>query len=174
MQQAAWFERKFAFPEENILPSVIERLENTPLRLWQKLKKIDPGFVRVKVDNKWSILEHVGHLGDLEPLWQGRLKDILNGTLEMREADLSNRKTDLANHNTETFEKLLGAFETSRKQTIQSLLTLPDQALTKTSLHPRLKTPMRIQDLFLFVAEHDDHHLAKITSMDAYLKSQRA
>jgi hypothetical protein len=28
--------------------------------------------------------------------------------------------------------------------------------------HPRLKTPMRLVDHFYFVAEHDDHHLARI------------
>jgi len=35
----------------------------------------------------------------------------------------------------------------------------------KSALHPRLKTPMRTMDLFLFVAEHDDHHLAKISEI---------
>jgi hypothetical protein len=28
--------------------------------------------------------------------------------------------------------------------------------------HPRLKTPMRLADHLYFVAEHDDHHLARI------------
>ena len=32
-------------------------------------------------------------------------------------------------------------------------------------LHPRLKQPMRLVDHLYFVAEHDDHHLAKIWEM---------
>jgi hypothetical protein len=28
--------------------------------------------------------------------------------------------------------------------------------------HPRLKTPMRLVDHLYFVAEHDNHHLARI------------
>jgi hypothetical protein len=32
----------------------------------------------------------------------------------------------------------------------------------RTLLHPRLKQPMRLVDHLFFVAEHDDHHLAKI------------
>jgi hypothetical protein len=28
--------------------------------------------------------------------------------------------------------------------------------------HPRLKVPMRLVDHLYFVAEHDDHHLARI------------
>ena len=35
----------------------------------------------------------------------------------------------------------------------------------QTALHPRLKQPMRLMDLFLFVADHDDHHLAKISAL---------
>ena len=35
----------------------------------------------------------------------------------------------------------------------------------RTALHPRLETPMRMMDLFYFVAEHDDHHLARITAI---------
>jgi hypothetical protein len=32
-------------------------------------------------------------------------------------------------------------------------------------LHPRLKQPMRLVDHLYFVAEHDDHHLARIWEM---------
>ena len=32
-------------------------------------------------------------------------------------------------------------------------------------LDPRLRTPMRLIDLGFFVAEHDDHHLARITEL---------
>jgi hypothetical protein len=38
-----------------------------------------------------------------------------------------------------------------------------DAALFAESiLHPRLRTPMRLVDHLYFVAEHDDHHLARI------------
>jgi hypothetical protein len=35
----------------------------------------------------------------------------------------------------------------------------------RTGLHPRLNQPMRVIDLILFIAEHDDHHLARITEL---------
>jgi len=38
-----------------------------------------------------------------------------------------------------------------------------DEAIASLSaLHPRLQTPMRLIDHLFFIAEHDDHHLAKI------------
>jgi hypothetical protein len=36
------------------------------------------------------------------------------------------------------------------------------ELFARSMLHPRLKTPMRLVDHLFFVAEHDDHHLAKI------------
>jgi hypothetical protein len=47
---------------------------------------------------------------------------------------------------------------------------IDDDAFLKSSFHPRLKKPMRIVDLFLFVAEHDDHHLARIAELVKILK----
>jgi hypothetical protein len=42
---------------------------------------------------------------------------------------------------------------------------LKEQDIYKTALHPSLKKLMRTIDLFLFVAKHDDHHLARITEI---------
>ena len=166
MKQADWFDRKFDFSlQENTMPSLLERLEGTPLRLRTKLKNIHPFLYLRKPDGKWSILEHAGHLSDLEPLWQERLTDILNGEKELRPADLSNRKTTDAGHNNTEVEELLARFDALRTTTLNQLQSLSEEDVFRSALHPRLKTPMRTIDLFTFVAEHDDHHLAKITSL---------
>ena len=120
-------------------------------------------------DGSWSILENIGHLIDLELIWYGRLEDILNGEKELRHADLENKKTDLANHNNKRIDMLLKEFSEIRKATTDKLNTLSEKEVFKYSLHPRLKTPMRIMDMFLFVAEHDDHHLARITEINKLL-----
>ena len=48
---------------------------------------------------------------------------------------------------------------------LEKLIELNEEDVYKTALHPRLEQPMRTMDLFLFVAEHDDHHLARITAI---------
>lgn len=164
--QVKWFDRTFDFPtRDNIMPSVIERLEGTPIRLREKMKGIDPSLYNKKPDGRWSILEQTGHLADLEPLWQGRLDDILNGEKELRPVDLSNRKTTEADHNSKTLAELLDNFDALRQLTLARLRNLREEDVFRSSLHPRLKTPMRTMDLFTFVAEHDDHHLATITEL---------
>jgi len=171
MKKVKWFERSFDFSkDQNIFPSIIERLSGTPVRLEEKFKSISFEILETKVDNIWSIKENVGHLTDLEPLWQGRLEDIKNGEIEMRPTDLANRKTDEANHNAQSIEKLLNDFRVIRERTISLIENLDEETIFKSALHPRLKTPMRTMDLFLFVAEHDDHHLARITELARLLR----
>jgi len=171
MTKVKWFERSFDFSkDQNIFPSIIERLKGTPARLEEKFKSIPSEILETKVDNTWSIKENVGHLTDLEPLWQGRLEDIKKGEIEMRPTDLANRKTDEANHNAQSIEKLLSDFRVIRERTISLIENLDEETIFKSALHPRLKTPMRTMDLFLFVAEHDDHHLARITELVKMLK----
>jgi uncharacterized damage-inducible protein DinB len=171
MEPVKWFDRKFNFAsEQNIFPSLIERLRGTPARLEEKFKSIPPHLLAVSVNNTWSMKENVGHLTDLEPLWQGRLEDIINGEIELRPTDLANKKTDEANHNAKSLEQLLNEFRQIRAQTITMLEKLEEETIFKSALHPRLKTPMRTMDMFLFVAEHDDHHLARITELFKMLK----
>ena len=170
MKQINWFERKFEFSsDQHTFPALMERLIGTPVRIEEKLKGINSQLHTVKVDNKWSILEHIGHLSDLEPLWQGRLEDILQGRAELRATDLNNTKTDLANHNARGGEELIQEFKGLRKKTLEALQGLTEEQIFLSALHPRLKTPMRTIDLFLFVAEHDDHHLAKMSEINRTL-----
>ncbi len=163
MQKTEWFKRKFPIIEDNgILPSIIERLSGTPARIEEITGKLKPALLTLKQKDKWSIKEEIGHLSDLEPLWLGRIDDFVQGLSELRVADLTNQKTHTANHNATKIKILLQRFREQRQQFVHKLMSLNGEQLQTSSLHPRLKTPMRIIDLAYFVAEHDDHHLASI------------
>ena len=173
MKKVKWFDRSFNFnSEQNIFPSIIERLRGTPATLEERFKVIPADILETKLDNTWSIKENIGHLTDLEPLWQGRLEDIINSENELRPTDLANRQTDLADHNSKSLDELLSSFRQIRAETIVMLENLDEEIIFRSALHPRLKTPMRTMDLFLFVAEHDDHHLARITELYQLLDSK--
>jgi uncharacterized damage-inducible protein DinB len=166
MKQVKWFSRNFNFTsDQNTFPSIIERLAGTPARLEEKFKSMPPEILSLRVDNTWTIKENAGHLIDLEPLWQGRFDDIIRGKIELRPTDLQNTKTSLANHDAVPTEEILNRFRQIRVQTLSLLETLNEKQVFMAALHPRLKTPMRTMDLFLFVAEHDDHHLARMTEL---------
>ena len=150
---------------------IIERLAGTPLRITAKIESIPAELLETKIGSSWSIKENIGHLSDLEPLWQKRFDDILSGKELMTAADLTNSKTDLANHNSRSIGELIREFSMIRSETLLMLENIPEELIFRFSLHPRLKTPMRTMDLFLFVAEHDDHHLAPMTAIEKQLRS---
>lgn len=166
MSQVKWFERNFDFTiTQNIFPGIMERLMGTPARLEEKIRSISTAQQLFRADNTWSIKENIGHLSDLEPLWQQRLSDIIAGKEILSPTDLQNTRTTTANHNDVPTEELLQRFRHIRQQTIDTLRTIDETVIFKSALHPRLLTPMRTLDHFLFVADHDDHHLARITEL---------
>jgi len=166
MEQVKWFDRNFDFTKtQNIFPEILERLAGTPARLDEKLAQLSPVVLTKKPGGAWSIQEHLGHLSDLEPLWQQRYDDIVTGQECLRPTDLQNRKTDLAGHNDRALSDLLRRFRELRGQTLAILTGIDEEMIFRSALHPRLRTPMRTMDHFLFVAEHDDHHLARMSEL---------
>jgi hypothetical protein len=75
---------------------------------------------------------------------------------------LKNRKTHEANHNSRPLEQILAEFCSARETLLKRVGSLDASPFARTIPHPRLKTPMRLVDHLFFVAEHDDHHLARI------------
>ena len=83
----------------------------------------------------------------------------------MRAADLRNTKTHEADHNKKNMGELLKQFSFERNKLIEKVQNVDEATALLTALHPRLQTPMRLIDSLFFVAEHDDHHLAKIREL---------
>ncbi|NSL85939.1 DinB family protein [Chitinophaga solisilvae] len=166
MKKTAWFDRSFpAITDNGLLPSIIERLSGTPARVEEMISRIAPSKLTLRHGDKWTIHEQAGHLGDMEPLWLGRLEDLQEGATDLRVADLTNQRTHNAQHNNTDIKIILQHFREQREIFVNRLLQLEDVQLEHTALHPRLKTPMRIIDLACFVAEHDDHHLSAIREL---------
>jgi uncharacterized damage-inducible protein DinB len=161
-----WFERKFefSFPVE-LRASVISRLRGAPARLEETLRgRMRETPIR-KAEGKWSAQEHAGHLLDLETLWLARVGDYVAGKEQLTVADLQNRKTEEANHNARALEEILREFRANRAKLLHSVQELGGSLFSRAIPHPRLKVPMRLVDHLYFVAEHDDHHLARIWEM---------
>ena len=161
-----WINRQFDFilPVE-MYPNILERLRGTPARLEEKLAGLTHELLTRKPDDKWSIQEQAGHLGDVEELWHGRIDDYLNGLKELRPADITNRVTSYKNHNADSIENLLRCFRASREKLVARLEEFGIEGAARSALHPRLNKPMRVIDLAHFIAEHDDHHLRSMNQL---------
>ena len=89
-----WFDREFTFDLPRwMYPNVVERLRGTPARAEDIVRCLPPDTLTRRIADTWSIQENIGHLLDAEPLWIGRVDDIVSGKKRLRHADLSNRQT---------------------------------------------------------------------------------
>ena len=171
-QKTPWIERRFIFDMPlSMFPNVLERLRGTPARVQDQVGGLAPGQLQKRVGDAWSIQETIGHLIEVEALWIGRLDDFAEGLEQLRPADMSNQRTDAADYNSSDSATVLAGFRSTRDEFVRRLKQLSDEAIERPALHPRLNQPMRILDLMVFAAEHDDHHLARITEL---LRMKRA
>lgn len=165
IQQTPWFERSFSFnfPLSHF-PVIFSRLEGSLFRLRAILLNADDDYCS-QTKEGWSVKEHLGHLYDLEDLWWKRLQDFLDGREVLSAADLTNTKTKEARHNDKTLEQLMQQFVIERQRMLEAVYDFDKVTLALTSIHPRLGQQMRLIDSLYFVAEHDDHHITKISSL---------
>src|SRR6266545_128476 len=161
-----WMDRTFQFttPVE-LFPTVAERLRGTRARVEEKVRSLSPAVLTRRDGEAWSMQEHLGHLLDLDELHLGRLDDYEAGAESLRAADMRNRKTQEADHNRREVKHLLQDFRRERRRFVERLESLSQEALARSAVHPRLRQPMRVVDMAWFVAEHDDHHLARMTEL---------
>src|SRR5688500_2991225 len=106
-----WFDRRFEVGlPASAFPPILGRLRSFPERLEREVQRVPADRRILRVDTAWSIQENVGHLLDLEPLWEQRLDDFDAGAPVLHPADLQNRKTHDADHNARETGDLLREF----------------------------------------------------------------
>jgi uncharacterized damage-inducible protein DinB len=168
MGQTPWIERKFNFDfPAGLFPVILARLQGALPRIKDICAELQNEQLVFMPEGKWSIQQHIGHLSDLEELHLGRIADFKNRVPELRAWDGINKKTEEANHNAKTISAVLQEFSEVRNAFIEELQTCSGDDLLFRSIHPRLQVPMRLVDMAFFVAEHDDHHIAKMWSAAA-------
>ncbi len=166
MTQALWIQRRFTFDMPvSLWPNVLERVRGTPARVEDRIRSVPTVILPIRHGESWSIQENVGHLLNAETLFHGRMDDYAKGRQILRPADMENRATGLADFNSQPLETILGRFRSSRQGLVEALEALGDEGIGRSAMHPRLNQPMRVIDMMVFIAEHDDHHLARISEL---------
>jgi hypothetical protein len=166
VERLEWIKRRFSFELPlGMYANVVERVRGTPARLEDLTRGLAREVLTRRDGDKWSMQEQAGHLLDLEDLGMRRLDDFEAGRDPLVAADMENRKTHEANHNANTIGNILGAFRKERMAFVRRLDDYDEAFVQRTALHPRLQVRIRLIDLVFFIAEHDDHHLARISEL---------
>jgi len=166
IEKLPWLERTFTFGlPAGMFPNVLERLRGTPARVEDRLGEVAPGRLTSRPGEAWSILENVGHLLLVEELHVGRVDDFLAGAPVLRPAAYAAGRVEAAGFNEHGLADLLQAFRAARSRHVEKLERLGAAEVGRRSMHPRLNREVNVLDMMVFAAEHDDHHLARITEL---------
>lgn len=161
-----WLEKQFDFnfPASKYV-EFLQFLRETPAKIKELVKDL-PKEVLIRRDrDSWSIQENIGHFLTSESLFLGRLDDYENDAPVLRPARFEDNPTDKANFNEKDIQWILDQFREQRIIYINRLDALHPEDFEKAILHPRLNKPMRLCDMMLFHAEHDQHHLTRIVEL---------
>jgi uncharacterized damage-inducible protein DinB len=161
-----WLERRFETRlPVSAFPTVLERLRGTLARVEDRVRDVAPAALVARSGQSWSIQENIGHLLMVEELWAARLDDFEVGRPELRAARFESWRVGEAGFNERPMADVCARFRCARETLVQRLEELQDSVMNVVARHPRLDQPMRVVDLMLFIAEHDDHHMARITEL---------
>ena len=173
IERTKWIARKFNFDyPPGMFPYFVERLRGTPVRIEEIVISLPEERLIKKMNNAWSIKEHIGHLYDLEALHDVRLEDFIAGRENLSAADMTNALTNESHHNDRSVDDngteiklLISNLRGVRNKFINRLEKLTDADIIRTAIHPRLNKEMRLVDLVYFTAEHDNHHITIIRNL---------
>lgn len=161
MNTLPWFERNLKFGHTiEMLPYFLERLEGSIVRVHAKVKGIDDLTLSTKFNDKWSVKQNIGHLAEVDQIANRRLDEMVQGISPMSPAVFEPQ-----DYNPWPIDQVVEFFKTTRLKNLSKYHSIAESDLLKSSLHPRLKVQMTPVDLAWFDAEHDDHHLVKISEI---------
>ena len=165
-----WAERKFKFGHPPwMLTDFIERLRGVLPRLDVLVIRLDDELAQRQVDGKWSIAQNIGHLSDVEELWQERLADLRQGKKTYSPA-VGARFQELAKrHQDRPVLETMRELRSRRSRLLEALAQASPELQRAAAFHERLQVPMRLVDCAQFYAEHDDHHLIRIRRLRSML-----
>jgi hypothetical protein len=170
MEKLEWFQRTFTFGlREGMLPFYLERLEGTLPRIERKVQEISDEILSNKFDGKWSVKENIAHLAEVDEIALKRVDEMIQGISPMSPAVIQPSR----NYNIWPISQVVEYFSTTRKKNLDKYRMLNAIHLKKASLHPRLKVQMTPVDLAWFDAEHDDHHLVRISEILSALSDKK-
>jgi len=170
---ARWFERAFpgGYPVA-LFPNLVSRLRGAIARQRAEGEETPAAVRRTAFEGTWSVQRNLAHLGDLEPLWLRRVEELERGAEVLAAADLTNRRSEERDHDARELEDVLREFAEARRALVERVARWSPAQLERSALHPRLQQPMRAIDLLFFVAEHDDHHLARVAELRAAFRDR--
>lgn len=156
-----WSERKLPFGKSlDELPLLLERMIGTPARLWQLARAVPRERLTLSRSGSWSAMEHMVHLTFLDERMDDRVEDFMARRATLCRIDMGAQEGVMARNRGRDPGDLLEEFRLGRNALVERIRSMDPGALRHCAQHPCMGRLLRPVDMAMYLAEHDDHHLA--------------
>jgi uncharacterized damage-inducible protein DinB len=160
---------------EQELQEKLHAIETNPARVAAAVSGVDTDTLRYKpAPNKWSIMEIVGHLADMEVMFAYRMRQMLadkNPTIAPIDQDDWARNLRYQDGDLDLF---LNMYQTGRRANLRLLRRLTVADLDKGAFHPELDRNMTVNEIVGRMAAHDPNHLGQIERLKQQARAAQA
>ena len=137
--------------------------DKSPKQIAAAVSGLPDAVLRYKpAPNKWSILEILGHLADIEIVYAHRFRQMLaDKKPALSPVDVDDWANRLG-YSEESPAELVAAYGLNRHRTLQLLRRLKPGDLEKSAFHPEHQRKVTVAEYVEKIATHGANHLAQI------------
>lgn len=144
----------------------IEAAEKSPKEIAAAVSGLSPDVLRYKPSpEKWSILEVLGHLADIEIVYGYRLRQMLADEKPVIAPMDQNAWARHLGYLDAAAPELVAAYGLNRHQNIRLLKRLKAADLEKSAFHPEYQKSVSVGSLVERMATHGANHLEQIEKL---------
>ena len=161
-----WSKRRFTFGQPHwMLADFVERLRGLVPRVAALVDGLPDEVAHRRHEDTWSIAQNIGHLADVEDLWQERLDDLRKQRDVYTPADPARSQRAAERHQERPLVEIVRELNEKRVRLVAAMISAPQELQMASVFHERLQCRMRLIDCAQFYAEHDDHHLLRVRTL---------
>jgi len=139
-----------------------DTLTNQLAFLLRQVENVDKSFLKKHpIPEKWSIKEHLAHLGRYQEIFLVRLTVILNGKTPYLERYKAENDPIFYDWCALTTTKIIQKTAKQRLEIIQLISHLTNKQIQQIGVHPKLGR-MNVEDWTSFFILHEAHHIYAI------------
>ena len=142
--------------------ALVCRLKTQHLAVAEIVKHVDEQRLNQQPEpGKWSIKDNIAHLVIYQPVFIGRVHQMLKGDTPAFNAYRADNEPDFLEAREWSLPDLLSKLNGNRRQILELITNLPDDQLSLKGTHTKFGT-MMITEWTEFFLLHEAHHLFTI------------
>ena len=153
------------------LKKLLDAAEKSPREIAASVSGLSEKVLRYKpAPNKWSILEILAHLADMEILYAYRMRQMMADDKPVIAPINQDQWAARLGYLHESVPELLALYGLNRHHNLNLLRRLKPEDLGKSAFHPELQRTVSLAEYVQMMGKHGPNHLAQIESLKKQAK----